>query len=69
MGVDSTKLNTQNWWETNSTLPVPTNVDGSAPVKNTNPSTIKSKAPDPFAPAPIVKDTTKIKSTSAKVND
>ena len=51
-------------------MPVPTNVDGSAPVKNTNTKTTpaKTKAPDPFAPAPVQKDTTKLKPSSVKVN-
>jgi hypothetical protein len=51
-------------------MPVPTNVDGSAPVKNTNVKSapVKPKAPDPFAPAPIQKDTTKQKPSSVKVN-
>jgi len=67
-GTDTTKTNAQNWWETNTTLPVPTNVDGSAPVKNTKSTPVKSKAPDPFAPAPVPKDTIKIKTSSVKVN-
>lgn len=69
-GADTIKTNTQNWWETNTTLPVPTNVDGTAPVKNTNTKTIpaKTKAPDPFAPTPVQKDTTKLKPSSVKVN-
>ena len=68
--ADSIKTNAQNWWETNTTMPVPTNVDGSAPVKNTNTKTTpaKTKAPDPFAPAPVQKDTTKLKPSSVKVN-
>lgn len=32
-GMDTTKTNTQHWWETNTTMPVLTNEDGSAPVK------------------------------------
>ena len=69
-GADTIRSNTQNWWETNSTLPVPTNVDGSAPVKNTNVKSapVKTKAPDPFSPTPVQKDTTKIKPSSFKVN-
>jgi hypothetical protein len=69
-GMDTTKTNTQHWWETNSTLPVPTNADGSAPVKNTNVKStpVKTKAPDPFAPSPVQKDTSKIKPSSVKVN-
>lgn len=69
-GADTIKTNTQNWWETNTTLPVPTNVDGTAPVKNTSTKNIpaKTKAPDPFAPAPVQKDTTKLKPSSVKVN-
>ena len=69
-GADTMKTNTQNWWETNTTMPVPINVDGSAPVKNTNVKSapVKPKAPDPFAPAPIQKDTTKQKPSSVKVN-
>jgi hypothetical protein len=69
-GADTIRTNIQNWWETNSTLPVPTNVDGSAPVKNTNVKSapVKTKAPDPFAPTPVQKDTTKIKPSSFKVN-
>jgi len=69
-GADTIRTNTQNWWETNSTLPVPTNVDGSAPVKNTNVKSapVKTKAPDPFSPTPVQKDTTKIKPSSFKVN-
>jgi hypothetical protein len=69
-GMDTTKTNTQNWWETNTTLPLPTNIDGSAPAKNTNVKStpIKTKAPDPFAPIPVQKDTSKIKSSSVKVN-
>jgi hypothetical protein len=68
--MDTTKTNTQHWWETNTTLPVPTNVDGSAPVKNTNVKStpVKTKAPDPFAPSPVQKDTSKIKPSSIKVN-
>ena len=68
--MDTTKTNTQHWWETNTTMPVPTNVDGSAPTKNTNTKTTpaKTKAPDPFAPAPVQKDTTKFKPSSVKVN-
>ena len=68
--ADSIKTNAQNWWETNTTMPVPTNVDGSAPAKNTNTKTTpaKTKAPDPFAPAPVQKDTTKLKPSSVKVN-
>jgi hypothetical protein len=69
-GADTMKTNAQNWWETNTTLPVPTNVDGSAPVKNTNVKStpVKTKAPDPFSPTPVQKDTTKIKPSSFKVN-
>ena len=69
-GADTIRSNTQNWWETNSTLPVPTNVDGSAPLKNTNVKStpVKTKAPDPFSPTPVQKDTTKIKPSSFKVN-
>jgi hypothetical protein len=68
--MDTTKTNTQHWWETNTTLPVPINVDGSAPVKNTNVKStpVKTKAPDPFAPSPVQKDTSKIKPSSVKVN-
>lgn len=70
VGIDSTKSNNQNWWETNSTLPVPTNVDGTAPVKNQNIKTVpsKSKVPDPFAPAPFQKDTSKLKPSNVKIN-
>jgi hypothetical protein len=59
--MDSTKTNTHNWWETNATLPVPTNVDGNSPVKNQQNKSIpvKTKAPDPFSPTPIQKDTIK----------
>ena len=69
-GADTIRTSTQNWWETNSTLPVPTNVDGSAPLKNTNVKStpVKTKAPDPFSPTPVQKDTTKIKPSSFKVN-
>jgi hypothetical protein len=69
-GIDSTKTNTQNWWQTNTTMPVPTNVDGTAPSKNQNVNTApaKPKAPDPFAPAQVQKDTTKIKQVTGKVN-
>jgi len=69
-GADTIRTSTQNWWETNSTLPVPTNVDGSAPLKNTNVKStpVKTKAPDPFSPTPVQKDTTKIKPSSIKVN-
>lgn len=69
-GLDTIKTNSQNWWETNNTLTVPTDVDGSGSVKNKNvkSESVKTKAPDPFAPAPIQKDTTKIKSSSVKVN-
>lgn len=69
-GADTVKTNAQNWWETNNTLTVPTNVDGSGSVKNNNVKSepVKTKAPDPFAPAPVQKDTTKIKSSSVKVN-
>lgn len=69
-GIDSTKTNNQNWWETNSTVPVPTNVDGTAPVKNQNLKMVpsKSKAPDPFSPAPVQKDTLKVKPTLPKIN-
>jgi len=69
-GIDSTKTNTQNWWQTNTTMPVPTNVDGTAPSKNKNVNTapVKPKAPDPFAPAQVQKDTTKIKQVTGKVN-
>jgi hypothetical protein len=69
-GIDSTKTNSQNWWESNVTLPVPSNVDGTAPMKNQNAKTVpsKPKAPDPFAPAQVQKDTTKTKQVTGKVN-
>lgn len=69
-GLDTIKTNSLNWWETNNTLTVPTDVDGSGSVKNKNVKSepVKTKAPDPFAPAPVQKDTTKIKSSSVKVN-
>lgn len=69
-GLDTIKTNSLNWWETNKTLAVPTDVDGSGSVKNKNVKSepVKTKAPDPFATAPVQKDTTKIKSSSVKVN-